>query len=270
MQYSININQLVLSETTLDLSDSAILQYITLICASVNPSIEKNRKNGYTWLNYTHLINEMPLLRIKSISPLVPRIKRIEESGFISTQKIGKRLYVKPTEKIDELFVKQNDKTTSSFVKQNDTVRETERSSFCKQNESLYLNNHNTNIPAKPVSGDIEIIGQDQEKIRAKNIAEIIDTFKSINPLIKFSNKTERASCEELIDTFGGKIALELAKYAAIVQGRQFAPTITTPYELVKKVGKLKVFYKRNQEEESNGMIGNMSEVMSHFNKKST
>lgn len=268
MQYSININQLVLSETTLDMLDAAILTYITVICGSVNPAIERNRKNGFTWLNYNHLLREMPLLRIKSIGALTPRIKRIGENGYVATQKIGKRLYVKPTSKIDELFTKMNDDKKQSFTNMNDTVHEYERSSFTNMNESVELNNPNTIIPAKPISGDIQNIGKDQEIVRSKKISEIIDAFRSINPMIKFQNKTERSSAEELIDKFGAEKALELALFAAQVQGQDYAPTITTPFELVKKIGKLKVFFERNKNKESKGMMGNYDEAIEQMSKK--
>ena len=103
MQYSININQLVLAKTTLDSLDSIILAYLIVICDSDAPSIEKNRKNKHTWVNYNHLLKEMPLLRIKSAGAITPRIKKIKENGFILTQKTGNRLYVELTNKTKKL-----------------------------------------------------------------------------------------------------------------------------------------------------------------------
>lgn len=271
MQYSININQLVLAETTLDLLDSAILTYMTVICASVNPAIEKSRKNGYTWINYSHLLREMPLLRIKSTGAITPRINKIKENGFILTQKIGKRLYVKPTSKIDELFVKQNDGKDPSFTNMNDTVHEYERSSFTNMNESLELKNDNTMIPAKspkPGSKDIEGFERGLKIVRTKKITEIIDAFRKVNPMLKFGNKTERAAAEELIDKFGNKNAVNLAIFAASVQGKEYAPTITTPYELVKKIGKLKVYFDKENNKKSKGMMGNYDEAIKSMTKK--
>lgn len=266
MQYSININQLVLADTTLDMLDAAILQYIILICLSVAPSIEKGRKNGHTWLNYSHLMNEMPLLRIKTSHSIGPRIHKIEENGFITTQKIGKRLYVKLTDKIDTLF---SDKKQSSIVQTIDIDRTNDRSSIVQTIESLEYNNPNTIIPAKPDSGIIEDSGRDIEIVRAKKITEIIDAFRKVNPMIKFQNKTERSASEELLDKFGDEKAVELALFAVSVQGQDFAPTITTPFELVKKIGKLRVFYERNNNKKAKGMIGNMDEAMAHFANKS-
>lgn len=109
MKYNININQLVLSETELDLKDCAILDYLIFLCNSKNKKIEKQRVEGYTWVNYQNLINDMPLLKINSTNSMTPRINKIKRSGFIKTKIIRKNghkhLLVKLTELIDSLIV---------------------------------------------------------------------------------------------------------------------------------------------------------------------
>ncbi len=109
MKYNIDINQLALSKTELDIIDCSILNFIIFICSSKNEKIEKQRKDGFTWLDYKYLLQEMPLLKIKSISALTPRIKKIEEAGYVIVdRKEHQKIYIKVTEKIDELFTNMN------------------------------------------------------------------------------------------------------------------------------------------------------------------
>ncbi|MCF7819892.1 MAG: hypothetical protein K9M44_00270 [Candidatus Pacebacteria bacterium] len=142
MKYNININQIVLSQTRLDIIDGAILDYLYYLCSSRNKRVEEKRKNGYTWVNFNYLMEEMPMLGIKSKSRISERIRKIAKEGFLRTMRDGNKFYVELTEKIDEVFVKTNDLSPpSQFTIP--TVRQNERStpSSVRQNE----HNHNTN-----------------------------------------------------------------------------------------------------------------------------
>ncbi len=135
MKFNININQIALANTRLDIADGAILDYLYYLCSSPSPKIQQNRIDGYTWVNYRHLMSEMPLLRIKAKGAITPRIQRIEKEGFIRTRKDKRRrIFVQLTGKIDSLFTKMN-----STVHQNEhpTIHETEHYNNTK-------NNHNT------------------------------------------------------------------------------------------------------------------------------
>jgi hypothetical protein len=138
LKYNILINQLVLSETKLDITDCAILIWIDAICKSVNEKVDRSRLDGWTLIDYGYLIKEMPLLKIKSRGALTPRIRRIEESGFAQFKHVGRQLYAKLTPKIETLgFVREDGKEAmivhetersrpQSFTKLNDIVHETE------------------------------------------------------------------------------------------------------------------------------------------------
>jgi len=109
MKYNININQLVLAETELDLIDAAILDYLITFCNSKNEKIEKRRVDGLTPVDYDHLISEMPLLKINSRGALTPRIKKIESAGFIIVKRVNNQNnFICLTSKVDELFTKLN------------------------------------------------------------------------------------------------------------------------------------------------------------------
>ena len=108
MKYNININQLVLAYTKLDLIESAIIDYLYFICTTPNTKIDDERIDGFTWVNYRHLMKDMPLLRIKSKSAITPRIRKIEKAGYILSRIIGQKMYIKILPKIGELFTNTN------------------------------------------------------------------------------------------------------------------------------------------------------------------
>jgi hypothetical protein len=108
MKFNININQIVLSQTKLDIIDGAILDYLYYLCSSLSERVQKQRKNGYTWVNFSYLMDEMPLLRIRSKSRISERIKKISKEGYLETMREGNKFYIKLTSKMDELFVKTN------------------------------------------------------------------------------------------------------------------------------------------------------------------
>ncbi len=110
MKYSININQIALAETKLGIKDAAILDYLKSFCMSDDKKVkqltitEKGIDYRYTWINFNHLIGEMPLLRIKNKASISQRIKKIEEEGFIKIFRAPDRnLYVRLMPKIKEL-----------------------------------------------------------------------------------------------------------------------------------------------------------------------
>ena len=52
---------------------------------------------------------------------------------------------------------------------------------------------------------------------------------------------------KEMVDLFGIEMAIKYTKFAVKVQGQQFAPIITNPYELKEKLSKLKIFAERKR-----------------------
>ncbi len=181
MKYNININQIILAKTDLDIVDGAILDYLYYLCSSRSEKVERQRKNGYTWVNFNYLIEEMPLLRIKAKSRISERIKKISETGYILTWREGNKLYIKMTGKIDELFVKTND-FFSAFVKTNGSVRQTERKtpSTVRQTEhNHYTNNHNTksNVNVDLKNGDNPL--SDTQNGQLHYCLEKLDDLKS-------------------------------------------------------------------------------------------
>ena len=112
MKYTIYINQKELSKTDFDLVDGAILDYLYFICNSKNEKIEEQRINGYTWVDYNKILNDIPMMRIKSKGALSRRVKKMEDTGFIKLnerRKNGHKLkYFALTKKSNSLFMQSN------------------------------------------------------------------------------------------------------------------------------------------------------------------
>ncbi len=91
-----------------------------------------------------------------------------------------------------------------------------------------------------------------KESIAAKPPNEVnllLDFFKqTINPHIKFNNKTERLACEDLINTYGlEKVKAALGFLQQRRQTDKFLPIVTTPYELWTKWAKIKQYLEAPQ-----------------------
>lgn len=82
----------------------------------------------------------------------------------------------------------------------------------------------------------------------SKEIQEILNLFYEINPTLNFGNKTQRKAAEDLINKFGFEKTINTVRFSNSIQGKRYAPTITTPLELKNNLSKLMIYYKREQE----------------------
>lgn len=217
----------------MDLLDCAILDWIKAMCNSTSKKIIAQRVDGWTWIDYSQLLRDMPLLRIRSKGAITPRIKRIVENNYIETDlKDGEKLFAKLTEKVDKL----------EFDSVHDTkrYRSRTRTPTVHENEPIILltNNHIT----KSSSGDAP---RDEDKEKNKGVSEIIGRFEILNESSKkfFNNTTQRKAAEELLGKDMRKIikAIYLAKFA---ENDRFFPTVTKPTELLDKWPKVLKYYK--------------------------
>ena len=95
MKFNININQKATIENftnQLDLSDMAVYSYCRDIISSPSKSLKRIVVNEqiYTWINYNHLIREMPLLRLKSKRSLLRRLNTLVKTGLLEKELILK------------------------------------------------------------------------------------------------------------------------------------------------------------------------------------
>lgn len=197
MKFTININQSVLSDTSLDIIDSAILDYLIVICNSKAKAISSKRVDGWTWINYAKLIKDMPLLRIKSKGALTPRLKKIENEGYIEiSQADDKRIFVQLTSKVDNLFlnsVHENEQGVHDCeqgVHENEQgVHENEQEVFTTVNIHKNTNNKYTTKNTNK-SSEIEISSPSFTEKDKELTNNLLSEVKKRYPFIK--EKTEK------------------------------------------------------------------------------
>jgi len=76
---------------------------------------------------------------------------------------------------------------------------------------------------------------------------QIMKIFYKINPTLNWGNKTTRKACSEMIKRFGLDGTITMAKSIVEVQGKQYAPTATTPYQMKEKLAQFKVYFDRQK-----------------------
>lgn len=115
MKYTITINQHAIFVNGLvnktDIIDWAIVDYLKdfALYKKARKIVHKNEE--YIWLNYKHLLVNMPLLNINSKSAITKRINRLKNLGLIKTiQNKDNTLYYTFTDRlIDIIFTKKSD-----------------------------------------------------------------------------------------------------------------------------------------------------------------
>lgn len=83
------------------------------------------------------------------------------------------------------------------------------------------------------------------DKSAGKQINELLKEFEPINPIINYGNKTQRKALEDMVKKFGFEKMLNTIKFAISIQGKKYAPIITTPIQLKNKLGELLVYHKK-------------------------
>ena len=85
---------------------------------------------------------------------------------------------------------------------------------------------------------------------RNKEIGELIDLFKSVNPSYRtlFGRKVQRAAVERMLEAIGREKLEGAIKMLPKTNPMEFAPKITTPLELENKLGKLISFCQQIKE----------------------
>ncbi len=113
MKYNLNLNLKALYETTPQIAgyvkEIHVLDYLILICGSQSRNVIKKRitrhNREYTWVNYTHLIKEVPLLNIKSKGTVTKILDKLTELGYITTySRVKGRKYIHLNELCHSLF----------------------------------------------------------------------------------------------------------------------------------------------------------------------
>lgn len=81
------------------------------------------------------------------------------------------------------------------------------------------------------------------------SIVHLIDLFQEVNPAYKllFKRPVERDAIERLVTQFGEDKVEEVIKTLKVSNSLPYAPVITTPYQLEKKLGQLVAYHQRQK-----------------------
>lgn len=106
MKYNIYINQKGLEkDKEITITDASVIDWLYTFAGTSNRKINANKVDGFTWINLTFLIEDMPLLRIKTKSGASKLLTRLEKLGYIKLKKEPRKLMYRPTEKMDSLYL---------------------------------------------------------------------------------------------------------------------------------------------------------------------
>lgn len=118
-----------------------------------------------------------------------------------------------------------------------------------KKNPSSYAPTK-TSSPA-PTHKRKKEITKEINQATANAVGDINPIFslfeKTINPTINYGNTSQRKALETLIQKVGLEKTINAVKYAISIQTDRYAPTITTPIQLLNKYGELQAYYARHQ-----------------------
>jgi hypothetical protein len=128
--------------------------------------------------------------------------------------------------------------TNEGTVPSNDGILPTDEGTRVPTNEyqnNKSIKNKSISISSAPGGG--------------KDIQELIDLFKHINPTYErfFKNTTQRAAISRLLVQFGREKLEQIIRVLPKTNAERYAPTITTPYELERDLGRLVAYFKRQE-----------------------
>lgn len=256
MKYFIKINQLALRkiDKRLDIKDAAILDYIIGFCSADDKRIsqmdikEDGENYRYTWINFGHLIKEMPILKFKQTASITQRMKKLKMARLIKTHNFspigkGQKTYVRLTERVKELFFTTNKTKLIKIKNQTNLDLKPKKSKLMKHN----INEHNIN--EQPFIEASASMG--------KQVNDLIDLFKEVNPSHQrlFGMKSQRDAMERLLKKFSYEQIEKMINTLSQIIDKPYAPQITTPYQLEQKLGNLIAYLKREKVKRKKGGV---------------
>lgn len=187
---------------------------------------ENKYKRGELYLKYEWICD-----KTKATKNQVDSFLRWAKSvSMLTTQKTTRGMIVKITnyskyQTLDNYYYNiKTDTGTETEPKQNrnrtDTIQKNDKE--CKKNDNVL-----------------------QADACGKKINQLMKLFEPINPTINYGHKTNRSALKVLLEKYGYEKIVNTINYAISIQGKKYAPTITTPYQLKNKMGDLTVYYKK-------------------------
>jgi hypothetical protein len=197
VKYTIFINQLACYRMglceKLDITDLAILDYIHGWCVAPRADRIILDHEEYTRINYAHLIEEMPVLRIREKDTISTRIKKIRDLALIKTfQAKDNTLYVRQTKKCYDLFFSDNNnepirKIRSDYPKNPDRVSESPGQALSEKSGQQQTNNYDN--PQITTTASVVVPETEIKKVR-----DVLSTI-----IIPYKGITDKLICELIV-----------------------------------------------------------------------
>ena len=262
MKYNININQYALHETGLDLVDAALLDFLANLHASNSQAISNNRIKDagatMTWVSYSEIIKQMPMLGIKTKSTISARIKKLEDAGMIQTiTKEQRTYYCMGSAYQDTQFRDQ------PFAQTNSTVRDNERDRSHKRTDNNIkdnntIDNNNTNVLG--FADEDDELTQNLTKPQPRksygdpDVDRVVEKMESVLGGKLKNVRRQRRSAYLLIQAHGVENVCQVIDLYAGHMHEKYAPLIANLTDLWDKWDKLGMYlYKQKN---SSGTVG--------------
>jgi hypothetical protein len=167
-------------------------------------------------------------------------LNRLEERGYIE------RVYKDPARRVRlEIRALVAFKHVSS---KNGTKRRV------SSNDGTVSSNNDTQVSSNDDQNKSIINKNSKEELATPqrcNIQPLLELFKEVNPSWErlYSNKTERAALTRLVEKYGADTIGKWTQALPKIIAQPYAPQITTPYQLERKLGQLMSFLQRKKSE---------------------
>jgi hypothetical protein len=216
--------------TRTDISQTAKLVYGVIFT-------RENGKNG-AWPSQKSLTGTVGV----GVRALQDAIKQLESLGLMEVEQRGLRrsnVYSTRLPDRSKTAVPDAQKTALQDA-QKTALQDAQKTALPIGKEQVKTKKEPITAAATPpqVTGEDECL-----QVSGSAINQLLATFHDHgNSAIKFQNKTQRKDAAWLIKEKGLEQAIEIARFALLVRGRQYAPVITNPSQLRDKLASLEAF----------------------------
>lgn len=199
MKFTILINQHAIDQKGLtdstDLIDWAIMDYIQKWLTSP----KAQRMGRKVWINYKHIIKEMPLLGLKAKSSISNRITKLTELGLLSTEKDDScRLFADLTELAHEIISFHGGSQDCTGVPENERGVHSEERGVPNQERGVPENEHSTN--QHTTNQQIQ-----EKESKPKKNRFVKPTAEQVRRYLKESNNDNLIDADAFIDYYQAK-----------------------------------------------------------------
>jgi len=87
--------------------------------------------------------------------------------------------------------------------------------------------------------------------LKIAGVEDLMKIFDKINPTLNWGNKTSRKAAEFMIKKFTLEGTLTMARQIVAVQGKPYAPVVTTPYQMKEKLAQFKIYFDNQKNNKS-------------------